>query len=285
MELKKSEEQWNIEINSHKGKFDLQLNEIWNYRDLLLLFVRRDIVSFYKQTVLGPLWYFIQPIATTIVFTFIFGNLAGLSTEGLPQPLFYLSGITAWSYFSDCLVKTSSIFRDNQGIFGKVYFPRVISPLSIVVSNLLKFGIQLLLIIVVIVYYVFQDTSLSIGWEIFLFPVFVLFMAMQGLGLGMIITSLTTKYRDLVYLVGFGMQLMMYAAPVVYPLSSLNGKMYWIVALNPMSFVIEGIRRSILGVGVLTAESFMYALIISLIILILGLLIFNKTQKDFIDTI
>ncbi len=279
------QENWDIEINSNKSWFDLQLKEIWRYRDLLLLFVRRDIVSFYKQTVLGPLWYFIQPIFTTIVFTFVFGNLAGLSTGGLPQPLFYLSGITAWNYFSDCLLKTSTIFRDNQGIFGKVYFPRVISPLSIVISNLLKFGIQMLLFLILVSYYLLQKENIVIGWEISLFPIFVLFMAMQGLGIGMIITSLTTKYRDLVYLVSFGIQLMMYAAPVIYPLSSLSGKMYWIVALNPMSFVIEGMRKSILGEGILTFETFFYTFSISLIILFLGLIIFNKTQKDFIDTI
>jgi len=283
--LENLQENWDIEINSNKSWFDLQLKEVWKYRDLLLLFVRRDIVSFYKQTVLGPLWYFIQPIFTTIVFTFVFGNLAGLSTGGLPQPLFYLSGITAWNYFSDCLLKTSTIFRDNQGIFGKVYFPRVISPLSIVISNLLKFGIQMLLFLIMVSYYLFQKENIIIGWEIFLFPIFVLFMAMQGLGLGMIITSLTTKYRDLVYLVSFGIQLMMYAAPVIYPLSSLSGKMYWIVALNPMSFVIEGIRKSILGEGILTFETFLYTFCVSLIIMFLGLIIFNKTQKDFIDTI
>jgi lipopolysaccharide transport system permease protein len=278
--LENLQENWDIEINSNKSWFDLQLKEVWKYRDLLLLFVRRDIVSFYKQTVLGPLWYFIQ-----LVFTFVFGNLAGLSTGGLPQPLFYLSGITAWNYFSDCLLKTSTIFRDNQGIFGKVYFPRVISPLSIVISNLLKFGIQMLLFLIMVSYYLFQKENIIIGWEIFLFPIFVLFMAMQGLGLGMIITSLTTKYRDLVYLVSFGIQLMMYAAPVIYPLSSLSGKMYWIVALNPMSFVIEGIRKSILGEGILTFETFLYTFCVSLIIMFLGLIIFNKTQKDFIDTI
>ncbi len=279
------QENWDIEINSDQSLFDLHIREIWRYRDLLVLFVRRDIVSFYKQTVLGPLWYFIQPIFTTIVFTFVFGNLAGLPTSGLPQPLFYLSGITAWNYFSDCLIKTSTIFRDNQGIFGKVYFPRVISPLSVVISNLLRFGIQMILFLFLFSYYSFQGAIISVGLEILLFPIFILFMAMQGLGLGMIITSLTTKYRDLVYLVSFGIQLMMYAAPVIYPLSSLNGKMYWIVAINPMSFVIEGIRKSILGVGFLTLESFVYTSFISLIILIMGLLIFNKTQKNFIDTI
>lgn len=278
-------ENWDLIIDSQKSWMDLQLYQIWRYRDLLMLFVRRDVVAFYKQTILGPLWYFIQPVFSTIVFTFIFGNLAGLSTDGLPQPLFYLAGITAWSYFSECLVKTSTVFRDNQGIFGKVYFPRIISPLSIVISNLLRFGIQMFLFVVMILYFVIQGSSFSTSWEILLFPVFVVFMAMQGLGLGMIITAMTTKYRDLAYLVGFGVQLMMYATPVVYPLSSLGGKMYWLVALNPMTFVIEGIKKSTLGVGVLTLETFAYTTIVSLIILALGFLIFNKTQKNFIDTI
>jgi lipopolysaccharide transport system permease protein len=277
--------QWDVIISSKKGWFELELDQIWRYRDLLILFVRRDIVSFYKQTVLGPLWYFIQPIFSTIVFTFVFGNLAGLSTDGLPQPIFYLAGITAWNYFAECLTKTSTVFRDNQAIFGKVYFPRVISPLSIVISNLLRFGIQMVLFIGMILYFLSQGLSIQLGWELLLFPVFVLFMAMQGLGLGMIITAMTTKYRDLSYLVGFGVQLMMYAAPVAYPLSSLSGKMYTIVALNPMTYVIEGIKRSTLGAGVLTPETFTYTAMISFIILIFGFFIFNKVQKNFIDTI
>lgn len=277
--------QWDIIISSKKGWFELELDQIWRYRDLLILFVRRDIVSFYKQTVLGPLWYFIQPIFSTIVFTFVFGNLAGLSTDGLPQPIFYLAGITAWNYFAECLTKTSTVFRDNQAIFGKVYFPRVISPLSIVISNLLRFGIQMVLFIGMIIYFFSQGLNIKVGWELLLFPVFVLFMAMQGLGLGMIITAMTTKYRDLSYLVSFGAQLLMYAAPIAYPLSSLSGKMYTIVALNPMTYVIEGIKRSTLGIGVLTPETFTYTTMISFIILIFGFSIFNKVQKNFIDTI
>ena len=280
-----NQEHWDLIITPQKSWFDLQLRQIWRYRDLLMLFVRRDVVAFYKQTILGPLWYFIQPIATTIVFTFVFGNLAGLSTDGLPQPLFYLAGITAWSYFADCLTKTSTVFRDNQAIFGKVYFPRVVSPLSIVISNLLRFGIQMLLYVGMIVYFLFQGVSFPLNWEILLFPVFVVFMAMQGLGLGMMITALTTKYRDLSYLVTFGVQLMMYGTTVVYPLSSLGGKMYWVVALNPMTFVIEGIKKSTLGVGVLTPETFLYTTVVSLVILGMGFLIFNKVEKNFVDTI
>lgn len=282
---KTSTESWDLIITPEKKWFDLQLHNVWKYRDLLMLFVRRDVVAFYKQTILGPLWYFIQPIATTIVFTFVFGNLAGLSTDGLPQPLFYLAGITAWNYFADCLEKTSTVFRDNQSIFGKVYFPRVISPLSIVVSNLLRFIIQLILLVGMICFFVFQGVSLEIGWEILLFPIFVLFMALQGLGLGMMITAMTTKYRDLSYLVSFGVQLMMYATTVVYPLSSLSGKMYWIVALNPMTFIIEGIKKSALGVGVLTLETFIYSTIASFVIFMVGYIIFNKVEKSFVDTI
>lgn len=277
--------QWDLIITPKKKWFDLQLRQLWAYRDLLILFVRRDVVAFYKQTIFGPLWYFIQPIATTIVFVFVFGNLAGLSTDGLPQPLFYLAGITAWNYFADCLKKTSSVFRDYQAIFGKVYFPRIISPFSIVISNLIRFGIQILLIVGMIIYYLFQGIDIEPGWQILLFPVFVLFMAMQGLGLGMIITALTTKYRDLSYLVEFGVQLMMYATTVIYPLSSLGGKMYWVVALNPMTFVIEGIKVSTLGEGILTTNTMIYVTLVTFFIFTAGIMIYNRVEKNFVDTI
>jgi len=276
---------WDLIISPRKKWFDLQFRQLWAYRDLLMLFVRRDVVAFYKQTIFGPLWYFIQPVATTIVFVFVFGNLAGLSTDGLPQPLFYLAGITAWNYFSDCLKKTSTVFRDNQQIFGKVYFPRIVSPISIILSNLLKFGIQLFLLIALIIYYAFQGVDFGPGWEVLLFPIFVLLMAMQGLGLGMIITALTTKYRDLSYLVEFGVQLMMYSTTVIYPLSTLGGKMYWVVALNPMTFVIEGIRVSTLGEGILTIYTMGYVTLVSTIIFIVGVIIFNRVEKNFVDTI
>lgn len=276
---------WDVILSSKKAWFDLHLEQIWRYRDLLMLFVRRDIVSFYKQTIFGPLWYFIQPVFTTIVFTFVFGNLANLSTDGLPQPLFYMAGIMAWNYFADCLTKTSTIFKDNAAIFGKVYFPRIISPLSIVISNLLRFGIQMLLFIGMILYYLFQGIEFNVGLEILLFPVFVLFMAMQGLGLGMIITSLTTKYKDLSIILPFGIQLLMYATTVAYPLSSVTGKMFWLVALNPMTFVIEGIKQSTLGAGMITLNTFAYSFTVSTIIVCLGVLIFNKVERNFIDTI
>ncbi len=283
--MQSQNDDWDVVLTPNKGGFNLHLEQIWRYRDLLMLFVKRDIVSFYKQTIFGPLWYFIQPIFTTIVYTFIFGNLAKLSTDGLPQPLFYMAGIMSWNYFADCLTKTSTLFKDNAAIFGKVYFPRIISPLSIIISNLLRFGIQMLLFIGMIIYYIFQGVEFSVGFEILLLPFFVLFMAMQGLGLGMIITSMTTKYKDLSIVLPFGIQLLMYATTVIYPLSSLSGNMYWIVALNPMTFVIEGIKQSTLGAGVITVNTFGYTFLVSSVILCLGVLIFNKVEKNFIDTI
>ena len=277
---------WDLIISPKKGWFDLQLKKIWSYRDLLFLFVKRDIVSFYKQTIFGPLWYFVQPVFTTIVFTIIFGKLASLSTENIPAPLFYLVGVTAWNYYSECLLKTSTVFKDNAAIFGKVYFPRIISPISIVISNLLRFGIQLILLIILMLYYFyFAKINISINSKIFLLPFFVIYMAAQGLGFGMIISALTIKYRDLAYLVAFGLQLMMYSTTVVYPLSSLHGKMYWIVALNQITYIIEGVKASTIGVGVLSINSFLYSTISTLLILISGILLFNKVEKTFIDTI
>lgn len=279
------EEDWDLVIEPQSNLLDLKLKEVWRYRDLLVLFVRRDIVSFYKQTILGPLWFFIQPIFTTIVFIFIFGNLAGLSTDGLPQPLFYLAGITSWNYFADCLNKTSTVFRDNSAIFGKVYFPRIVMPLSIVLSNLLRYGIQMLLFLAALIYYLISGLTISLDFHLLLFPVFIITMAMQGLGLGMIVSALTTKYRDLAFLLTFGVQLLMYATTVIYPLSSLSGKLYYLVAINPMTFVIEGIRKSLLGIGVFDSYTLAYTIISSSLILLFGLLIFNKVEKDFVDTI
>ncbi len=214
------DQEWDLVIEPQGSLLDLNLKDVWRYRDLLWLLVKRDFVSFYKQTILGPLWFFIQPLFTTIIFTFIFGNLAGLSTDGLPQPLFYMAGITAWNYFADCLTKTSTVFRDNAGIFGKVYFPRLIMPLSIVVSNLVRFGVQMLLFFVMMGYYAMQGANFHLTWAAALFPVLVIMMALLGLGLGLVITALTTKYRDLAFLISFGVQLMMYATTVIYPLSA-----------------------------------------------------------------
>jgi lipopolysaccharide transport system permease protein len=289
MHSKQDSQDWDLVIKGHSSLFDLNFNDLWKYRDLLLMFVKRDFVSFYKQTILGPLWFFIQPIFTTIVFSFVFGNLAGISTDGLPQQLFYLTGITSWNYFSDCLIKTSTVFRDNANIFGKVYFPRLIMPLSIVVSNLVRFLVQLLLMIFMMAYFYFfpiQGSSFHITSGIFLFPFLVLLMALLGLGLGLIITAMTTKYRDLSFLVTFGVQLLMYATTVIYPLSYAREKGYsFFVELNPMTGIIEAFRYAFLGKGEFTLNSIGYSIIVTLVILFFGIIIFNKTEKNFVDTI
>lgn len=282
----KEEEQWTIEAKS--SLFDLKLHEVWAYRDLLVLLVRRDFVSFYKQTILGPLWFFIQPLFTTIIFTFIFGNLAGISTDGLPKPLFYMAGITAWNYFADCLTKTSSVFKDNAGIFGKVYFPRLIMPLSIVVSNLVRFGVQMLLFLILMAYYYLSGANFNISWAILLFPLILVLMALLGLGLGMIISAMTTKYRDLSFLIGFGVQLLMYATTVIYPLSTAiekYPKYSWLIEFNPMTSLIETFRYGFLGNGFFSWAYLGYTSVLTLMILLIGIITFNKVEKNFVDTV
>ncbi|KLT66619.1 ABC transporter permease [Pedobacter sp. BMA] len=284
--MNEHEHTWSIEAKS--SLFDLKLNEVWAYRDLLWLLVRRDFVSFYKQTILGPLWFFIQPLFTTIIFTFIFGNLAGISTDGLPKPLFYMAGITAWNYFADCLTKTSTVFRDNAGIFGKVYFPRLIMPLSIVVSNLVRFGVQMLLFLILMAYYLLTGAHFSVSWAICLFPLVVILMALLGLGAGMIISALTTKYRDLAFLVGFGVQLLMYATTVIYPLSTAlekYPKYSWIIEYNPMTPIIETFRYGFLGEGGFSWPSLGYATAVTIALLLFGIVIFNKVERNFVDTV
>jgi lipopolysaccharide transport system permease protein len=277
--------EWDLVIEPQSSLFELHLADVWRYRDLLWLLVKRDFVSFYKQTILGPLWFFIQPLFTTIIFTFIFGNLAGLSTDGLPQPLFYMAGITAWNYFADCLTKTSTVFRDNANIFGKVYFPRLIMPLSIVVSNLVRFGVQMILFFMMVGYYYFTGADFHMNIFVLLFPVLVLMMALLGLGLGLIITALTTKYRDLAFLISFGVQLMMYATTVIYPLSAAPAKYKWLIELNPMTGIIEAFRYGFLGQGVMTMSTLGYSVIVTIVSLVLGVVIFNKTEKTFVDTV
>ena len=285
---KVEEEQWDMVIEPQAHLFDLKLREVWNYRDLLLLLVRRDFVSFYKQTILGPLWFFIQPLFTTIIYTFIFGNLAGISTEGLPAPLFYMAGITTWNYFSECLTKTSTVFRDNAGVFGKVYFPRLIMPLSIVISNLIRFGVQMLLLVIMMGYYATKGADFHINAHALLFPLLVVQMALLGLGAGMIISALTTKYRDLVFLVTFGIQLLMYTTTVVYPLSEAIKKYptyEWLFSLNPMTSIIETFRFGFLGQGTFSWSSLGISALITICITVTGILIFNKVERNFIDTV
>jgi lipopolysaccharide transport system permease protein len=286
--MEQTEEKWDLEIRPQNHLFELHLADVWRYRDLLGLLVRRDFVSFYKQTILGPLWFFIQPLFTTIIYTFVFGSLANISTDGLPQPLFYMAGITAWNYFSDCLTKTSTVFRDNAGIFGKVYFPRLIMPLSIVVSNLVRFGVQMLLFLLLMAIYYFNGAHFTVTPYIFLFPILVILMAFQGLGLGLIITALTTKYRDLAFLIGFGVQLLMYATTVIYPLSTAitkYPKYAWIIEYNPMTPIIEGFRLGFLGQGSFTWSSLGYVSLVTFGLTFIGLIIFNKVEKTFVDTV
>lgn len=282
----KETEDWDLVIKAKFSLFDLKIGETWKYRDLLGLLVKRDFISFYKQTVLGPVWFFLQPLFTMGVYVFLFGSLASLSTDGLPQPLFYLTGIIAWSYFSECLTKTATVFKDNANIFGKVYFPRLIMPLSIVVSTLVKFAVQLLLLLVMILYYYFfKGVHFTPSAYLLLFPVLVLLMACQGLGLGMIVSALTTKYRDLALLLTFSVQLLMYATTVVYPLSSVTGRMRMLVEYNPMTPVIEGMRKGLYGQGTFTFGSLAYVSVLTLVILIIGTFIFNKVERNFVDTV
>ncbi|MGV8879808.1 MAG: ABC transporter permease [Sphingobacteriaceae bacterium] len=278
-------ETWDFEIKPHSNLFDLRLRDVWQYRDLLGLLVRRDFVSFYKQTILGPVWFFIQPIFTTVIYTFIFGNLAGISTDGLPQPLFYMAGILAWNYFADCLTKTSTVFKDNAHIFGKVYFPRLIMPLSIVVSNLVRFGVQFILFLCTMGWFYLQGASFLPNVYFLLFPVLIILMAAQGLGLGMIISAMTTKYRDLSFLVTFGVPLMMYATTVIYPLSAAPEKYKWIIALNPMTAIIETMRYGFLGSGTFEWGLLAYSSGITFLLLAAGVVIFNKVEKNFVDTV
>ncbi|WP_224998856.1 ABC transporter permease [Cesiribacter sp. SM1] len=279
------QEDWTLIIKPQSSLFDLQLAEVWRYRDLMLLFVRRDFVTFYKQTILGPLWFFLQPILTTVIFTFVFGRVANLSTDGIPHVVFYLSGIVLWNYFAECVNKTSGTFTQNANLFGKVYFPRIVLPLSIVVSNLLRLGVQLLLFVGVWVYFFAKGAQITINAYALLFPVLILIMAALGLGLGMIISSLTTKYRDLTFLITFGVQLAMYASPVIYPISSLDGDIRMLILANPMSAIIETFRYGFLGEGTFSWALLGYSAGFSLVALYLGTLIFNKVQRSFMDTV
>ncbi|GAA4822912.1 ABC transporter permease [Algivirga pacifica] len=276
---------WDTIIEPQKSLFHLNLQEVWKYRDLLIMFVKRDFVTYYKQTILGPLWFLIQPLFTTITYVFIFGNVAKISTDGLPQILFYMAGVTAWNYFADCFNKTSTVFRDNQGIFGKVYFPRLITPLGIVVSSLLKFGIQFMLFLGIMGYFMVTGADIQPNSTILLLPLLVMMMAGLALGAGMIITSLTTKYRDLVFLLTFAVQLLMYATPVIYPMSTIPSEYQIFIQANPMAGIIETFRYAFLGTGAFSWELLAYDFGFMVVLLAVGTLIFNKTERNFMDTV
>lgn len=271
---------------SEKNKLSGAFREVWQYRDLVLLFVRRDFVSIYKQTLLGPLWILLQPLLTTLTYTLIFSRIAGISTAGVPPILFYLCGIIPWTFFAECLNKTSNTFISNANIFGKVYFPRLTVPVSIILSNLISMGIQFLLFLLILTFYLFSDSiQLQMNASLLLLPCFVLLLSLLGLGLGLIITALTTRYRDLRFLVTFGVQLLMFATPVIYPLSSVHGKLKSILELNPITPIIEGFRYALLNSGDFRSEKLILSSGIVIFILLSGLALFNRVEKDFMDTV
>jgi len=279
---------WLFEITPKNKFFSLNLKEVWQYRDLLLLFVKRDVITVYKQTVLGPLWYLIQPLFTSVTFTIIFNNVAGIDTGTVPPFLFNLAGITVWNYFTACLTGTSDTFKANAAIFGKVYFPRIITPLSVVISNLVKFGIQFLIFIGFYIFYYFQGANLGLNGLILFFPILIVIMGLLGLGLGMLISAMVTKYRDLSHLIGFGIQLLMYLSAVMYPMSLIKDKLPgygWLVEYNPLAYIVETTRYMLLNVGEVSLLGLSYTLAVTIAVFFIGLLVFNKTEKSFIDTV
>ncbi|HOB23330.1 MAG TPA: ABC transporter permease [Kaistella sp.] len=278
------QQQWTETIESKHSLFDLKLGEVWRYKDLVYMFVKRDFVSSFKQTVLGPVWFFINPILTTIVYLVIFGNIAGLSTDGVPKVLFYLSGVTLWNYFASCLTGASNVFTSNAGIFGKVYFPRLVMPLTVVISNLMRFGVQFLLFLLVFFYYLFKGEIQPNIW-ILATPFLIILMAAFALGAGMIFSAMTTKYRDLQMLLTFGVSLYMYATPVVYPLSALSGFWRKLAYYNPLTGIFECFKYGWLGSGDFSPTILLVSSVLIFILLAIGTVIFNKVEKSFMDTV
>jgi lipopolysaccharide transport system permease protein len=272
-------------ITPKKNLFDFKFAEIWHYRDLLVLFFKRDITVTYKQTILGPLWFIIQPLLTTLMFMMVFGKIAHIPIGDVPPVLFYMGGITIWNFFADCLRLNSNTFVNNANIFGKVYFPRIITPLSVIASNLVKFGIQLLLFLSVYFYFIFTSSSIHPNATLFLLPVYLIILALQALGFGLIISALTTKYRDFTFLVQFGIQLWMYATPIIYPMSTLSAKYQKLIMANPVSSIIEGFKYSFMGKGTFSANGLIYSSVFALVLFFIGLTIFNRTEKTFMDTV
>jgi lipopolysaccharide transport system permease protein len=278
-------EKWTTVIRPKTGLFDIDFKELIRYKDLWRMFVKRDIVTQYKQTILGPLWFFVNPFLTTIMYMVVFGGIAKISTDGLPQPLFYLSGICLWNYFSTCLLKTSSTFKDNENIFGKVYFPRLVMPVSTITSSLYVLGIQLLLFILVYIYYLTTGTHVAPNIYILLVPVLIVMLAGLALGFGIITSSLTTKYRDLSILFTFIVQLWMYATPVIYPLSTMSPRKQMIAALNPVTSIVETFKYATLGTGTFSWLQLGYSFVFMCIVLGIGIVVFNKVQRSFMDTV
>lgn len=280
------QDDWDLIIKPKSHLLDINLKEVWRYRDLLWMFIKRDFAAQYKQTLLGPLWHFIQPLFTTLIFVVVFSKIADISTDGLPPLLFYLSGITIWNYFSSCLIATSNTFVANAYIFGKVYFPRLVMPISVVLSNMVKFGIQLLLLIAVMIGYALNGVEINVGFHLIYIPVLLMMMAGMGLGLGIIISSLTTKYRDFTVLVTFGVQLLMYATPVVYPISVVqNPDLKFWLSINPLTPLVEAFRYTLLGAGSFDSSQLFYSGLFILVVMVMGLLLFGKVEKTFMDTV
>lgn len=285
MANQESHSRWDLVIEPKKGLFDIPLRALWRYRDLLYMLIKRDFVVIYKQTVLGPIWFFVQPILTVGVYIVVFSRIARISTDGLPPILFYLAGIVIWSYLQDSLNTTSRTFFDNANMFGKVYFPRLILPVAKVISGLIRFIIQFILFLGFYFYYQFQGYDFNANITIVLVPAMILIMAMLGLGLGLFFSSVTAKYRDLVFLIQFGVQLLMYATPVIYPLSAVPEKYKAIILANPMTSIFEGFRYAFLGVGSFSFSSLAVSFLVSAVILLIGLATFNRSEKDFMDTV
>ena len=279
------DQEWDLVIEPKRAWWDLRLGQVWRYRDLITLFVRRDFVSTYKQTILGPLWYIIQPLLTTLVLTIIFGNIANLPTDGLPAFLFYMSGTVIWTYFANCLKKTSNTFAGNAAMFGKVYFPRLVMPISDIISNLFSFTIQFALFLSFLAYFMLSGSDVHVTTWALLLPVLILMMAGLGLGFGIIVSSLTTKYRDLRYLVGFGTQLWMYATPVIYPASTIPEEWRWVLSANPVTPIVETFRYAFLGAGSPSWGGLGYSFVFMLVVFTIGVLIFNRVESTFMDTV
>ena len=285
MKIETAEQNWTRVIKPKTSLLDIDLKNVWRYRDLIYMYVKRDIVVQYKQTILGPVWYFVQPIMTTIMFMFVFGGIAQISTDGMPQPLFYMAGLLLWNYFSSCFTASSDIFGSNSAVFGKVYFPRLVVPISAIISNLLKMLIQLVLFIIIYVYFVIKGAPVYINWALLLFPVLVVMTALHGMSWGLVISSLTTKYRDLKFLISFGVQLLMYATPIIYPLSASPEKYRWILELNPLTPIMEAFKYSCMGCGALSWSGLLYSFIFMMTSLFFGIVIFSRQEKTFMDTV
>lgn len=277
--------EWDLVISPKKRLLGINLKELWAYRDLYRMYVKRDIITVYKQTILGPLWFVVQPLLTTIMYMFLFGGLAGISTDGMPQPLFYMAGILLWNYFQSVFNENSTLFVKNSNVFGKVYFPRLVVPLSIVTSNLVKLAIQILLFAAIYAYYCFDGAAMRPNWTLFLFPLLLLLLALHAMGWGLIVSALTAKYRDLTLLMTFGIQLFMYATPVVYPISAAPERFKGILMLNPLTSIFESFRYSVMGCGTFDFAGLLYSFVFMLVVMLFAVMVFNRVERNFMDTV